>query len=127
MIGLIDATIAKQFNIKVKQNQTFNALFAFTLEDNSPFSLAGATAKLSVRDNGCSSSCGCDFDNGLDLIYKQDFLGQIIGTDFNEIEFSEVVKLSPGSYKYDLLIYLNESLQFYLLTGSFIVKRSYAV
>lgn len=126
MSNTIDASVAKRFDFIVKQNQTFNPLLTFTDSTGAPVSLAGATAKLSVRmQAGCNSSCGCDGETPFDLVYKQDFYATVIGVSNNQLQFDDLIKLSPDLYKYDLLIEFNTGEQKYFLTGTFKVKKSY--
>lgn len=126
MSNQLDASIAKRFDITVKQNQTFNPLLTFTDSDGAPISLAGATAKLSVRHGGvCHAHCGCSSDLGFDIVYKQDFYGTVTGVSNNQLQFDDIVLLSPDTYKYDLLIVFNTGIRQYFLTGTFKVKKSY--
>lgn len=121
----LDASIAKRFDFIVKQNQTFNPLLTFTDNAGAPISLAGASAKMSVKAGSCHHSCGCDGDTGFDLVYKQDFYATIVGVSNNQLQFDSIVELSAGTYKYDLLIEFSNGDQQYFLTGNFKVKRSY--
>lgn len=125
MSNQLDATIAKRYDITVKQNQTFNPLLTFTDSAGAPIDLTGSTAKLSVRQTGACNTCDRNFDSPFDLLYHQDFLPTITGADSNQLQFNEVVKLSPGLYKYDLLIEYTSGEKAYFLTGNFRVKRSY--
>lgn len=126
MSNFIDASVAKRLDITVKQNQTFDPILTFTDENNDPINLSGSTIKLSVRSNdSCNSSCGCIGDTPFDAIYKQDFYGSISGLGNNIVSFNDIIRLSEGVYKYDLLILFNDETQKYFLTGSFRVKRSY--
>lgn len=121
----LDASIAKKLDFTVKQNQTFNPLLTFTDNAGAPVSLAGASAKLSVRSQGCCNTCGCDGETPFDLVYKQDFYATIVGVGNNQLQFDSIIELSPGNYKYDLLIEFNTGERQYFLTGSFKVKKSY--
>lgn len=125
MSNIIDASVAKRYNFIVKQNQTFDPLLTFTDSVGAPISLAGATAKLSVRARACGHTCGCDGDAGFDLVYKQDFYGTVTGGSNNQLQFNDLVRLSPDLYKYDLLIEFNTGEQQYFLEGTFKVKKSY--
>lgn len=120
----LDASIAKKLDFTVKQNQTFNPLLTFTDNAGAPISLAGASAKLSVRSQGCHT-CGCDGDTPFDLVYKQDFYADIVGASNNQLQFDSIVELSPGLFKYDLLIEFASGERQYFLAGSFRVKKSY--
>lgn len=123
MSNIIDASIAKKFDFIVKQNQTFNPEITVLDNSNNPFNMNDATVKMSIRDDKCGCDVGCD--ENFDLVYKQDFIPTITGTDFNVLEFFDTVKLSVGIYKYDLLAEYQNGLKMYLLTGSFRVKKSY--
>lgn len=127
MSNQLDATIAKRLDITVKQNQTFNTEITLLNNDNTPYGIAGATVKMSVRQQACGCGGGCmDYAcDGFDIVYKQDFTPNITGAGDNVLEFDEVVKLSPGTYKYDLLVSYGDGLKKYLLTGTFKVKKSY--
>lgn len=125
MSNQLDASIAKRLDITVRQNQTFDVSLTFNNEAGDPVSLTDAVAKLSVRQGGCNHSCGCDGDTPFDLVYKQDFNGEILGAGSNIIAFNDLVILSPGTYKYDLLVEYPSNYQRYLLFGTFKVKKSY--
>lgn len=125
MSNQLDASIAKRFDFIVKQNQTFNPLLTFTDNDGAPISLAGASAKLSVRSTGCNTTCGCDGETPFNLVYKQDFYGTVTGASNNQLQFDDIILLSPDTYKYDLLIEFSSGERQYFLTGNFKVKKSY--
>jgi len=127
MSNQLDATIAKRFDITVKQNQTFDPVLTFIDEDNIGIDLLGATIKLSVRhQNGCETTCGCNGDTPFEFIYKQDFYGTIGGSENNVVSFNDTILLSEGVYKYDMIIVFADNTQKYFLTGTFRVKKSYA-
>lgn len=126
MANQIDATIAKKLDITVKQNQTFNAVLTFIDADNTPIDLSGAIVKLSVRQDAlCGCEFGCAGDSPFEAVYKQDFEGSISGADNNIVTFDDIIKLSPGTYKYDMLIVFPDESKKYFLTGNWRVKRSY--
>lgn len=125
MSNQLDASIAKKLDFIVKQNQTFNPLLTFTDNAGAPISLAGATAKLSVRSQGCYNTCGCNGETPFNLVYKQDFYADVSGISNNQLQFDNIIELSPGLYKYDLLITFSSGENQYFLTGSFRVKKSY--
>lgn len=128
MSNQLDATIAKRLDITVKQNQTFNAVLTFVDAASAPIDLTGATVKLSVRQaDGCGGGCMEHAYDGFNIVYKQDFEPTITGAGMNVLQFNEVVLLSEGLYKYDLLVQHASGQQFYYLTGSFRVKRSYTL
>ena len=123
----LDASIAKRLDITVKQNQTFNAVITITDDASAAISFAGATIKLSVRQQNCGCGGGCAdhaFD-GFDIKYAQDFTPSIGGAGNNVLTFNEVVILTDGQYKYDLLVEYPSGLQQYILYGTFKVKKSY--
>jgi hypothetical protein len=128
MSSQLDATVAHKLNITVKQNQTFNPKFTFTDRNGNSINMTGAAAKLSVRQTECGTTCGCDGESDFDTVYSQDFTGQITGINHNQIAFNDIIKLSPGLYKYDLIVDFIDGVeqQFYFLTGAFRVKKSYA-
>lgn len=123
MSNQLDATIAKRLDIIVKQNQTFDAIINLHDLNDAPIDLTGMNFKLSIRDNGCNSDCGCNGDTPFSLIYKQDMIPVISGN--GQISFNDIIILSPGTYKYDLLAEYPDGKQKYFLAGSFKVKKSY--
>jgi len=124
MSNILDASVAKKFDIVVKQNQTFNPVLTFVDGDNAAIDLTGSTIKLSVRQD-VNCACGCNGDTPFDLVYKQDFYGTVSGSGHNIVSFNDIVKLSEGTYRYDLLVLFSDDTQKYFLTGSFRVKKSY--
>lgn len=123
----LDASIAKRFDITVKQNQTFDAILTFLDSDGEPVALSGI-AKMSVRKEDCCGGCDCDNEirnTPFDLIYKQDFSPSITGLNSNQLAFEDLIILSPGNYKYDLLIEFQNGYREYFLFGTFKVKKSY--
>lgn len=120
-----DATIAKRLDISVKQNQTFNAIITILDDQGSPFNLSDSIVKISIRQNNCCCDNGCNEFDGFDIITSQDLIPTITGDGFNELEFFDTIRLSPGIYKYDMLAQFQSGLKIYLLTGTFKVKKSY--
>ena len=123
MSNQVDATIAKRLDFIVKQNQTFDPTITVLDDQGNPLNMNDATVKMSVREEGCGCNIGCDQE--FNSIFKQDFTPTITGNDFNILEFFDTVRLSVGTYKYDLLAEFQSGLKRYLLTGIFKVKRSY--
>lgn len=120
----LDATVAKRFDITVKQAQSFDPILTFLDSDGQPVVLSGGTAKMSVRqDSSCVHTCGCAGDTPFDAVYEQDFTPAIVNT--NQIAFDDVIRLSPGTYKYDLLVEFLSGYKTYFLYGTFKVKKSY--
>lgn len=124
MPNTLNATIAKNFSFEVKQNQTFDPLLTFTDDAGMPISLAGSYAKLSVREDDCGCTTSCDTQT-FNLLYKQDFYGTVTGVGNNKLQFDDIIKLSPGRYKYDLLVTFPSGDNRYFLTGTFKVRKSY--
>lgn len=128
MSNQLDATIAKRFDITVKQNQTFNATITLLDDTGGAINLNGATVKMSVRQQDCGCNVGCgDNDFTFSLKFKQDLIPSIGGANMNVLQFFDVIQLDEGVYKYDLLVKYPSTLQQYILTGSFRVKKSYTV
>lgn len=128
MSNQLDATVAKRLDITVKQGQSFDAVLTFLDADAQPISLAGGTAKMSVRKQaGCDDDCsgGCAGETSFDLLYKQDFEPAITGANSNQLAFDDVIRLSPGNYKYDILVEFLGGYKLYFLYGTFKVRRSY--
>lgn len=127
MSNQLDATVAKRFDITVFQNQSFDAVLTFLDSDAQPISIAGGVAKMSVRKQaGCDDDCApCSGDTPFDLVYKQDFSPIVTGLNNNQVAFDDVILLSPGNYKYDLLVEFASGYKLYFLYGTFKVKRSY--
>lgn len=123
MSSQIDASVAKRFDIIVKQNQTLTMVFNFQNDEGNPLDLTDSIFKMSVRDDGCNNSCGCG-DGNFNQVYKQDFTPTLSGN--SSIQFAEVIILSPGNYKYDLLAEMPDQGRVYLLQGTFKVKKSYS-
>jgi len=123
MSNQLDATIAKRLDITVKENQTFDALLTFTDDADAPINLLGVSMKLSVREDGCNTSCACIGDNNFNQVFKQDFVPTTYAD--GQVQFNDIIKLAPGSYKYDLLAEFPDDARRYLLTGTFKVKRSF--
>ena len=127
MSNQLDATIAKRFDITVKQNQTFNAAITLLDDNGGAINLGGATVKMSIRQQDCGCTVGCNGDNdfNFNFKYRQDMTPAIGGGSNNVLTFFDVVQLEEGVYKYDLLVKYSNTLQQYLLTGNFRVKKSY--
>lgn len=126
MSNQLDATIAKRFDITVKQNQTFNAVITILDDSGGPVNLNGATVKMSIRQQNCGCNVGCgDNDFAFNFKYKQDMIPSIGGGSSNVLTFFDVVQLEAGLYKYDLLVQYPNTLKQYFLTGNFKVKKSY--
>lgn len=125
MSNQLDARIAKRFDFIVFQNQSFDPVLTFLDADGGAIVLAGGTAKLSVRQDANCDCIGCAGDTSFDLVYKQDFTPVISGVNSNELAFDDVIKLSPGNYKYDLLIEFLGGYKSYFLYGTFKVKKAY--
>lgn len=128
MSNQLDATIAKRFDITVKQNQTFNATIIILDDIGSPINLNGGQVKMSIRqtDCGCNNTCaGQNVFDSFNLVFKQDLVPTIGGGSFNVLQFFDLIRLDVGTYKYDLLVHYPNGQNQYLLTGSFKVKRSY--
>lgn len=127
MSNQLDATVAKRLDITVKQGQTFDAVLTFLDSAGAAISLAGATAKMSVRKQaGCEDDCiWCAGETSFDLIYKQDFEPIVTGANNNQLTFNDTIKLSPGNYKYDLLVEFAGGDKLYFLYGTFKSRRSY--
>lgn len=123
MSNQLDATVAKRLDITVKQNQTFDTNFIFLDSQGEGIDFTGAAAKMSVRQSDCGCNT-CAGEDTFDYVLKQDFIPAIGGADMNELEFNDVVKLSEGIYKYDLLVVYANNTHQYLLHGTFKVKRS---
>lgn len=126
MSNILDATIAKRYDIIVKQNSTFNIQLILQDDSGIPLDLTGYEFKLSVRQDGCESSCGCSAGDGnFNQVYKQDFIPFYLGS--GHLAFEDIVQLAPGTYKYDMIAVLPSNYgQQYILTGTFKVKRSFA-
>lgn len=126
MSNQLDASVAKRLDITVKQNQTFNATITVLDDAGVAINLTGADVKMSVRQQTCGGGGCYDFAfDSFDLVYKQDFVPTITGGSMNVLEFFDVVKLTDGIYKYDLLVEYPSTLKQYILTGTFKVKKSY--
>lgn len=123
MSNQIDATVAKRFDITVKQNQTFDMVISFFDEDGNPLNVTGGQFKMSVRQDDCNTECGCVGDSPFEFNFKQDFIAQVVGS--GQISFGDIVKLDNGTYKYDLLAEFSNGTRKYLLSGNFKVKKSY--
>jgi hypothetical protein len=122
----LDASIAKRFDITVKQGQSFDAVLTFLDDDAQPISLAGGTAKMSVRQTASpNDDCGCIGDTPFDAIYKQDFSPTVTGINNNQLAFDDTILLSPGRYKYDLVVEFLTGYTLYFLYGTFKVLKSY--
>lgn len=127
MSNQLDATVAKRFDITVKQAQSFDAVLTFLDSDGGAISLAGATAKMSVRQQGsCNTQCGCTGDTPFEAVFEQDFSPDVTGINSNQLAFDDVIRLSPGNYKYDLLIEFLSGYKLYFLYGTFKVRKSYS-
>lgn len=123
MSNLIDATVAKRYDITVKNNQTFDMVISFFDEIGNPINVIGASFKMSVRQDGCNNDCACIGDSPFEYLFKQDFIAEVVGS--NQIQINSIINLGPGTYKYDLLAEFVSGARKYLLTGNFKVKRSY--
>lgn len=125
MSSVLDATIANRLDITVKQNQTFGVIIEVLDNAGTPVSLLGAQVKMSVRQDGCNTSCECVGDSDFNQVFKQDFIPEIGGAGNNILTFSSIILLAEGYYKYDILVEYTNGKQQYILTGNFRVKRSY--
>ena len=125
MTNQLDATIAKRYDITVKQNQTFNPIMTLLDDSGGPINLDGSSVKMSIRQSECGCNVGCDAFDQFSIVHSQDMTPQIGGASMNVLQFFDTIVLSPGSYKYDLLVEYPSGLKQYILTGIFRVKKSY--